>query len=83
MRALLIMVAVAGLVGCQKPQKSLPEPLHSKEIVVVTHNAAFAESMPRVVGMKDGRIDSDRRGDTARVLRRPADAAAPAAPPPE
>jgi lipoprotein-releasing system ATP-binding protein len=38
---------------------------HGTTIVVVTHNAAFAESMPRVVNMKDGRIDTDRRGDAA------------------
>ncbi len=38
MRALLIMLAVASLIGCQKPQKALPDPQQSKEIVVVTHN---------------------------------------------
>ena len=32
-------------------------------IVVVTHNAAFAERMPRVVWMKDGRVDRDERRD--------------------
>ncbi|HMR06738.1 MAG TPA: ABC transporter ATP-binding protein [Polyangiaceae bacterium] len=31
-------------------------------IVVVTHNASFAESMPRVVRMKDGRVDIDDKG---------------------
>jgi lipoprotein-releasing system ATP-binding protein len=30
-------------------------------IIIVTHNAAFAERMPRVVSMKDGRIDRDDR----------------------
>jgi lipoprotein-releasing system ATP-binding protein len=30
-------------------------------IVVVTHNTAFAENMPRVVRMKDGRIEQDDR----------------------
>jgi lipoprotein-releasing system ATP-binding protein len=30
-------------------------------IVVVTHNPAFAERMPRVVWMKDGRVDRDDR----------------------
>ncbi|HVY49169.1 MAG TPA: ABC transporter ATP-binding protein [Minicystis sp.] len=49
---------------------------HGTTIVVVTHNAGFAESMPRVVGMKDGSIDSDRRGDTASV-RHPEPAAKP------
>lgn len=37
-------------------------------IVVVTHNPAFAEQMPRVVKMRDGQIEEDlRRGDVARV----------------
>ncbi|MEZ4224382.1 MAG: ABC transporter ATP-binding protein [Polyangiaceae bacterium] len=31
-------------------------------IVVVTHNPAFAESMPRVVRMKDGRVEKDDKG---------------------
>jgi lipoprotein-releasing system ATP-binding protein len=30
-------------------------------IVVVTHNSAFAASMPRVITMRDGRIDTDER----------------------
>jgi lipoprotein-releasing system ATP-binding protein len=30
-------------------------------IIVVTHNRAFADQMPRVVEMKDGRVDLDRR----------------------
>ncbi|MCC6645416.1 MAG: ABC transporter ATP-binding protein [Polyangiaceae bacterium] len=30
-------------------------------IVVVTHNPAFADRMPRTVRMKDGRVDSDVR----------------------
>jgi lipoprotein-releasing system ATP-binding protein len=34
---------------------------HGTTIVVVTHNLVFAESMPRVVTMRDGRIDSDQR----------------------
>jgi lipoprotein-releasing system ATP-binding protein len=33
---------------------------HGTTIVVVTHNPAFAERMPRVVGMRDGRVDSDQ-----------------------
>ncbi len=34
---------------------------HGTTIVVVTHDLAFAKSMPRVVSMKDGLIDSDDR----------------------
>jgi lipoprotein-releasing system ATP-binding protein len=32
---------------------------HGTTIVVVTHNAAFAESMPRVVRMRDGKVVED------------------------
>jgi lipoprotein-releasing system ATP-binding protein len=32
---------------------------HNTTIVVVTHNPAFADSMPRVVHLKDGRVDRD------------------------
>ena len=32
---------------------------HGTTIVVVTHNPAFAERMPRVVGLRDGRVESD------------------------
>jgi lipoprotein-releasing system ATP-binding protein len=32
---------------------------HNTTIVVVTHNPAFAESMPRVVRMKDGSVEVD------------------------
>jgi len=32
---------------------------HGTTIVVVTHNPAFAERMPRVVRMKDGRVEHD------------------------
>ena len=49
---------------------------HGTTIVVVTHNAGFAESMPRVVSMKDGTIDSDRRGSAARAHPAPAVAGA-------
>lgn len=35
---------------------------HGTTIVVVTHNPFFAESMPRVVRMLDGRVDKDDRG---------------------
>ncbi|APR74931.1 Lipoprotein releasing system ATP-binding protein LolD [Minicystis rosea] len=34
---------------------------HGTTIVVVTHNQAFAESMPRVVTMRDGHIDRDEK----------------------
>jgi lipoprotein-releasing system ATP-binding protein len=34
---------------------------HGTTIVVVTHNTAFAQSMPRVVTMRDGRVDTDER----------------------
>lgn len=39
---------------------------HDTTIVVVTHNPAFAESMPRVVRMRDGQVDSDDVGKAAR-----------------
>src|SRR3982751_1606997 len=35
---------------------------HGTTIVVVTHNPAFAESMPRVVRMRDGRVETDDVG---------------------
>jgi lipoprotein-releasing system ATP-binding protein len=38
---------------------------HGTTIVVVTHNPGFAESMPRVVRMSDGRISADGRGQIA------------------
>jgi lipoprotein-releasing system ATP-binding protein len=34
-------------------------------IVVVTHNAALAASMPRVVTLRDGRVESDERRDAS------------------
>ena len=34
---------------------------HGTTIVVVTHNPAFAERMPRVVTLKDGRVETDER----------------------
>ncbi|MEJ7728106.1 MAG: ABC transporter ATP-binding protein [Polyangiaceae bacterium] len=34
---------------------------HGTTIVVVTHNTAFAASMPRIVTMRDGRVDTDER----------------------
>ena len=30
-------------------------------IVIVTHNGALAQSMPRVVTLKDGRVERDER----------------------
>jgi lipoprotein-releasing system ATP-binding protein len=34
---------------------------HGTTILVVTHNPAFAEQMPRVVTMRDGRVETDVR----------------------
>jgi lipoprotein-releasing system ATP-binding protein len=51
---------------------------HGTTIVVVTHNLGFAEAMPRVVTMQDGKISSDdKRGKSA------SDAAGDAPPPRE
>lgn len=41
---------------------------HNTTIIVVTHNPSFAESMPRVVRMKDGKVERDDVG-TAASLR--------------
>jgi lipoprotein-releasing system ATP-binding protein len=38
---------------------------HGTTIVVVTHNPGFANAMPRVVTIKDGRVESDERRATA------------------
>ncbi|NUQ73718.1 MAG: ABC transporter ATP-binding protein [Polyangiaceae bacterium] len=38
---------------------------HGTTIVVVTHNPGFAQSMPRVVTMRDGRIETDQAGEFA------------------
>jgi lipoprotein-releasing system ATP-binding protein len=38
---------------------------HGTTIVVVTHNQSFAESMPRVVRMRDGVVFADQRGEMA------------------
>jgi lipoprotein-releasing system ATP-binding protein len=40
---------------------------HGTTIVVVTHNNAFANSMPRVITMRDGKVEKDERnrGDGA------------------
>jgi lipoprotein-releasing system ATP-binding protein len=43
---------------------------HGTTIIVVTHNPAFAESMPRVVRMRDGRVELDDVGKSA-VLATP------------
>ncbi|HOU90161.1 MAG TPA: ABC transporter ATP-binding protein [Polyangiaceae bacterium] len=40
---------------------------HGTTIVVVTHNQSFAESMPRVVRMRDGVVFADQRGEMADV----------------
>ncbi|MCH2110208.1 MAG: ABC transporter ATP-binding protein, partial [Polyangiaceae bacterium] len=44
---------------------------HQTTIVVVTHNPSFAESMPRVVRLKDGVVEVDDVGKSARELPRP------------
>lgn len=44
---------------------------HNTTIVVVTHNPGFAESMPRVVRMKDGSVEADDVGRHARSLGAP------------
>jgi lipoprotein-releasing system ATP-binding protein len=41
---------------------------HGTTIVVVTHNPGFAQSMPRVVTMRDGKIDTDERGQLAAAV---------------
>lgn len=46
---------------------------HNTTIVVVTHNPGFAESMPRVVRMKDGTVERDDVG--ARASRPDSDSA--------
>jgi lipoprotein-releasing system ATP-binding protein len=38
---------------------------HGTTIVVVTHNPGFAQSMPRVVTMRDGQIETDQKGELA------------------
>lgn len=52
---------------------------HGTTIVVVTHNSAFAESMPRVVRMRDGKVETD---DVGRNQRLHAASTPPAAAPP-
>ncbi len=50
---------------------------HGTTIVVVTHNNGFAQAMPRVVTMRDGKIHTDHRRERA------VGAPGPAAVPPE
>ena len=38
---------------------------HGTTFLIVTHSQDFADKMPRVVSMKDGRIDKDERRDAA------------------
>jgi lipoprotein-releasing system ATP-binding protein len=53
---------------------------HGTTIIVVTHNPAFAESMPRVVRMRDGRVEIDDVGRAQRPGSGPAvDLPAPSA----
>ena len=49
---------------------------HGTTIVVVTHNSAFAESMPRVVRMRDGKVETDDVGRNQRPHGAPATPAA-------
>ena len=51
---------------------------HGTTIIVVTHNPAFAESMPRVVRMRDGRVEIDDVGRAQRVTPTKTADAAPA-----
>ncbi|MET0794166.1 MAG: ABC transporter ATP-binding protein [Polyangiaceae bacterium] len=44
---------------------------HGTTIVVVTHNPAFAERMPRVVRMRDGRVEIDDVGRAQRPAPAP------------
>jgi lipoprotein-releasing system ATP-binding protein len=51
---------------------------HGTTIVVVTHNNAFAQSMPRVITMKDGRVDKDERKNGGAFVQSPVAQAASA-----
>ncbi len=51
---------------------------HGTTIVVVTHNPFFAESMPRVVRMLDGKVVKDERGTGSAAVDPVPDAPAPA-----
>jgi lipoprotein-releasing system ATP-binding protein len=54
---------------------------HGTTIIVVTHNPAFAESMPRVVRMRDGRVEIDDVGRAQRPAAGSSPAIEPAAQP--
>ncbi len=54
---------------------------HGTTIVVVTHNPNFAESMPRVVRMVDGKVEKDERGHHSAARESGAPPPAPAAEP--
>jgi lipoprotein-releasing system ATP-binding protein len=54
---------------------------HGTTIIVVTHNPAFAESMPRVVRMRDGRVEIDDVGRAQRPGTGSSPAIEPAAQP--
>ncbi|MCA9584856.1 MAG: ABC transporter ATP-binding protein [Myxococcales bacterium] len=43
--------------------------LHKTTIVIVTHNPALAASMPRVVTLRDGRVEKDERRDVAQYRK--------------
>jgi lipoprotein-releasing system ATP-binding protein len=43
---------------------------HGTTIVVVTHNVGFAERMPRILQLRDGRIERDLRRSTDRLSPR-------------
>jgi len=47
---------------------------HGTTIVVVTHNAQLAESMPRVVTLRDGRVESDVQTGVTRGAKKNTDA---------
>ena len=40
-------------------------------LVIVTHNMALAESMPRMITLKDGRVEKDERREGGRVGSKP------------
>lgn len=54
---------------------------HGTTIVVVTHNSGFAESMPRVVRMVDGRVFKDDTGRARQPSEPAAEPAEESAPP--
>jgi lipoprotein-releasing system ATP-binding protein len=44
---------------------------HGTSVIIVTHNPNFAEQMPRVIQMRDGRIVADRPGGKIRASGEP------------